>query len=80
VSLDMDAIDSAQAPGVSAANPAGMSVGEVSWALAGAGRSPWVACFDIMELNPVFDVDGRTARAATHCLLSFLRGLAERRV
>jgi arginase family enzyme len=80
VSLDMDSIDASQAPGVSAPNVAGLAAGEVAAALTGAGRSPWVACFDIMELNPAFDVDGRTARVAAHCLLSFLRGLAERRV
>jgi formiminoglutamase len=79
VSLDMDAIDGSHAPGVSAHNPAGLSVAEVARALAAAGRSPWVVCFDIMELNPAFDVDGRTARAAAHCLLSFLHGLSERR-
>ena len=32
----------------------------------------------IMELNPAFDSDGRTARVAAHMFLTFLRGLAER--
>jgi formiminoglutamase len=79
VSMDMDAIDSSQAPGVSAINPAGLTVTEVAWALIAAGRCPSVSCFDIMELNPVFDPEGRTARAAAHLLLSFLHGLGERR-
>jgi arginase family enzyme len=78
VSLDLDAIDASQAPGVSAMNPAGLSVGRLAEYARAAGRHAAVACFDIMELNPAFDPDGRTARAAAHLFLSFLRGLAER--
>lgn len=78
VSMDMDAIDASQAPGVSALNPAGFSVAEVARSLESAGRSSDVACFDLMELNPAYDPDGRTARAAAHLLLSFLRGFSER--
>ena len=41
-------------------------------------RSPHIRCFDIMELNPAFDPDGRTARLAAHLFLSFLRDFAKR--
>jgi len=37
-----------------------------------------VRCFDLMELNPAHDPDGRTARAAAHLFLSFLQGFAQR--
>lgn len=78
VSLDLDVIDQAFAPGVSAINPCGWMPAEASaWARA-AGRQPTVRCFDIMELSPAHDESGRTARLAAHLFLSFLRGFAER--
>ena len=78
VSFDLDVLDAAHAPGVSAVNPAGWTVAAAeTWAFA-AGRNPRVRCFDIMELNPEYDADGRTARVAAHLFLSFLRGFAER--
>jgi formiminoglutamase len=77
-SFDLDVLDGAHAPGVSAVNVAGWSVTKAEeWVLA-LGRERRVRCFDIMELNPAFDPDGRTARAAAHLFLAFLRGLAER--
>ena len=77
-SFDLDVLDAAHAPGVSAINPAGWSpaLGE-RWTRA-AGRNRNVRCFDIMELNPRHDEGGRTARVAVRLLLSFLRGFAER--
>lgn len=79
VSLDMDVFDSAFAPGVSAHNPCGWSpsLGE-QWVFQ-AGRHKQVKCFDIMELSPPHDQDGRTARLAARMLLAFLRGFSERR-
>jgi len=78
VSLDLDVIDASFAPGVSATNPNGWSPDLAGrWAEA-AGRHPAVRCMDIMELNPAFDPDGRTARLAAHLFLRFLRGLAGR--
>lgn len=77
-SLDMDVIDAAHAPGVSALNPCGFSPQLASrWAHA-AGRRPSVRCFDIMELSPPHDHNNRTARLAARLLLTFLRGFAER--
>jgi formiminoglutamase len=78
VSFDMDVLDSAHAPGVSAVNVCGWSVREAEAAVLAAARHPGVRCFDIMELCPAHDVQGRTARAAAHLFLTFLRGLAER--
>ena len=78
VSLDLDVLDSAYAPGVSAKNPCGLSPWEVGDMIEAAGASAGVRCFDIMELNPVYDVDGRTARVAAHMFLRFLRGFARR--
>lgn len=78
VSLDLDVLDAAYAPGVSAMNPCGLTPHQVARYVRAAGRSPAVRCFDIMELSPPHDEGGRTARLAARMFLEFLRGFAER--
>ena len=78
VSIDLDGIDSAQAPGVSAMNPSGLTVRHAALLAEAAGRERRVWHFDIMELCPAHDVAGRTARVAAHLFLSFIAGVVER--
>ncbi|QKK09342.1 MAG: hypothetical protein HND58_15040 [Planctomycetota bacterium] len=78
VSLDLDVIDMAFAPGVSAMNPAGWTSRHAEAAVFAAGMSNRVRCFDIMELCPPHDINARTARLAAHLFLTFLRGFTER--
>ncbi|MEM9372810.1 MAG: formimidoylglutamase [Planctomycetota bacterium] len=78
VSLDLDVIDQAHAPGVSATNPSGWSPAQAERWMAAAGINPSVRCLDIMELSPPNDPSGRTARLAAHLLLSFVQAFAER--
>jgi formiminoglutamase len=78
VTLDLDAIDVAHAPGVSATNPDGLDVPTVTAIAERAGRSPAVGHFDLMELSPPHDPDGRTARLAALLFLHFVAGFAER--
>ena len=80
VSIDLDAIDASQAPGVSALNPSGLTVDQVASYAHAAGASAQVKCFDIMELCPAHDEQGRTARIAAYVLLRFLAGLNDRPV
>lgn len=78
VSFDLDVIDMAHAPGVSARNPAGWTSREaMAWA-ARAGRDTRVRCFDIMELCPLRDESARTARLAAAIFVAFCRGFSER--
>lgn len=79
VSLDLDVIDQAYAPGVSAMNPNGWTPERTERWVRAAGREAGVRCFDIMELCPPHDESGRTARLAARLLLAFLAGFAERR-
>lgn len=79
VSFDLDVLSASVAPGVSALNPGGFRLTDAAQWIETLAREPDVRCFDIMELNPVFDEGGRTARVAAHLFLSFLRGFAERR-
>lgn len=77
-SFDLDVIDQAHAPGVSAMNPAGWSPQlACAWCLA-AGAHRNVVGFDLMELSPANDPTGRTARLAARLLLEFLAGYASR--
>lgn len=78
VSFDLDVLDAAHAPGVSALNPAGWNVREAEAWVRACGADPRVRCFDLMELNPAYDIDSRTARVAAHLFLSFLAGFAQR--
>lgn len=78
VSFDIDAVSAAVAPGVSAPGVPGLP--EDLWLLAAemAGRSKSVQSMDIVELNPTYDEDERTARLAARTVWSFLSGLARR--
>lgn len=78
VSFDMDVLDASCAPGVSAMNPAGWASSTGVLAARMAGRSSLVHCFDIMELSPPNDQQGRTARLAAALFLAFLQGFSER--
>lgn len=78
VSFDLDVIDGAHAPGVSAMNPCGWDVAQAGAFVLEAARDPGLRCFDIMELCPAHDDAGRTARVAAFLFLTFLRGFAGR--
>jgi formiminoglutamase len=78
VSIDLDALDGAWAPGVSAVNPDGLDVSTVGVLAERAGRTENVLQIDFMELSPPHDLDGRTARVAAHLFLRFLAGLMAR--
>ncbi len=78
VSFDLDAVSQAEAPGVSAPNPSGLSSDLWLKAAFEAGRSTAVTSADVVELNPRFDPDGQTARLAALTVWWLLRGRAER--
>ena len=78
VSLDLDVVDAAFAPGVSAMNPCGWTPELTAQWIHAAGANPDVRCFDIMELSPPNDHMNRTARLAARMFLTFLKGFAKR--
>ena len=78
VSLDLDAVEAASAPGVSAPCPDGFSAAELFACARAAGSDPRVRVLDVMELSPPLDQDGRTARLAAMAIWSFLAGYATR--
>lgn len=70
VSIDLDVIDQAQAPGTSAAAPDGLSVQEVLETVSVLASSSRFAGGDIMELSPRWDWGGETARVAARIFLA----------
>ena len=77
-SFDLDAVDAAFAPGVSAPNAGGLDRDVWLAACEAAGASPRVRSVDLVELNPEADADDRTARLAALSVWRVLRGLARR--
>ena len=80
VSFDLDAVDRAYAPGVSAPAVGGLPVHLWLHAAFRAGRSPGVRSADVVELSPPHDRDGQTAALAALTVWHLLRGLAARDV
>jgi formiminoglutamase len=78
-SFDLDAVDQAFAPGVSAPACGGITPDLWLDAALHAGRSPHVTSIDIVEMNPRYDEGDRTARLAALTVWTFLRGVSERR-
>jgi len=78
VSLDLDVVAAAHAPGVSAPAPVGLDPAEFVAAARTAATDPTVRYIDLMELNPEYDPDGRTARLAAITLAAIVSGLVER--
>jgi len=78
VSLDMDAVASAYAPGVSAPSAAGFTPEEVLHCVRAAAAHHALCAFDIVEVNPRYDVDGRTGKLAGLVIAEVIAGLADR--
>lgn len=78
VTFDLDAVDQAFAPGVSA--PCANGLQPDLWLTAAylAGRNRKVSSFDLSEMNPAFDRDGQTARLAALTVWHFLLGVSRR--
>lgn len=74
--LDMDVVCAADAPGVSAPNPLGMRAEEFCQIAALAGAEPRTRLIEISEVNPAFDIDGRTCRLAAVAIWQALVGFA----
>ena len=79
VSIDLDVLDAAVAPGHSLPEPGGLDYRELRAILAAVARRGRVIGFDVVELNPARDPSGATARVATWIVTHFLSEIFERR-
>lgn len=78
VTFDMDAVDQAFAPGVSA--PCANGLHPDLWLMAAylCGRNEKVTSFDLSEVNPDYDRDNQTVKLAALTIWHFLLGLSQR--
>ncbi|MFQ6072582.1 MAG: formimidoylglutamase [Methanosarcinales archaeon] len=79
VSIDIDSVAQCFAPGSSAPDARGFSPDQIRELAFLAGASKVVQLLDIVEINPRFDVDNRTARLGASIIISFLNGFKKRR-
>ncbi|WP_018133570.1 agmatinase family protein [Effusibacillus pohliae] len=79
VTVDMDVLDQAYAPGV----PAMVAAGMTSWQLLDAvyllGQNPQVKGLDVVCVDPVQDPRRATVRTALYVILTFLAGYMKRK-
>lgn len=74
LSIDMDVLDQAYAPGCPAAGPGGMDIHTLISAISYLSRREEVKAVDIVEVDPRKDIREMTSRAAAYLILTFLAG------
>ena len=72
ISLDMDVLDQAFAPGCPAIGPGGMDSFTLLDGITYLGQEPLVMGMDIVEIDPTLDFRDMTSRMAAHVIMEFL--------
>ena len=80
LSVDIDVLDPAYAPGTGTPEPGGMSTRELLRAIRRLTRERGLAGMEVVEVSPPYDHAGITAMAAHRTILEALSGLASWRV
>jgi formiminoglutamase len=78
ISFDIDSIRSSDAPGCSAPSPIGFTAEEAIEMSYISGKNPTTRFFDIVEVSPGYDFDGRTCRLAARMVAAYITGIASR--
>ena len=73
LTIDLDVLPAAVAPGVSAPAAYGVPLAVISAVCRQVAQSGKLLHLDVAELNPAFDIDGRTAKTAARLLDTLLR-------
>lgn len=73
LTLDLDVLPASVAPGVSAPAGFGVDLGVILAVLRTVAASGRLGLFEVAELNPRYDIDGRTARVAARCVDEVVR-------
>ncbi|MYU26274.1 formimidoylglutamase [Streptomyces sp. SID8352] len=77
LTIDLDVLSAAVAPGVSAPAAFGVPLNVIERVCVAVAASGKLAVVDVAELNPKFDIDGRTARVGARLLHRILTILAD---
>ncbi len=72
--IDMDSVRSADAPGVSASYPTGLTAEEILSIAVLAGKDKRGTILEISEVNPKYDIDNRTCKLAALLMIKFIEG------
>jgi agmatinase len=72
VTIDIDALDMAEAPGVASPVPGGLSYSLLVRLLEAIAKKGEVVCFDLVEVAPQYDPSGATPRMAALIMLHFM--------
>jgi formiminoglutamase len=75
LTIDADVVRAADVPGVSAPNPVGLEGVDVIDCSRRAGACAAVSSLEVVEINPLLDPDGHSARWAALVVWHFLAGL-----
>jgi agmatinase len=79
LTVDIDVLDPAFAPGTGTAEPGGLMTRELLWAVRTVASELDLAAMDIVEVSPPYDPLGITAMAGHRTVLEVLSGIALRR-
>jgi len=79
ISVDIDSVEAALAPGTNALNVGGLTSFQLLEMIYLASRHTAAIGMDVMEVAPAYDVGGVTANLAASCVLHFMAGLLRRR-
>lgn len=74
VTVDMDVLDRAQAPGCPASSPGGMDISDLLDALYTLGRRDDIVGIDFVEVDPTRDINDITVKSTCLAMLTFLAG------
>ncbi|MHA6250615.1 formimidoylglutamase [Oceanobacillus sp. CAU 1775] len=77
LSVDMDVLDQAFAPGCPAIGPGGMDSNSLIKSIAYAAQHNKVKMMDIVEIDPTLDFRNMTSRVAAYLMLQFMKGKIE---
>jgi agmatinase len=79
LSIDIDVLDPAFAPGTGTPEPGGFTTRELLWTVRHAARELDLCSVDVVEVCPAYDTGGITALAAERTAMEILAGMAARR-
>ncbi|MGH3085984.1 MAG: agmatinase [Rubrobacteraceae bacterium] len=79
LTVDIDVLDPAFAPGTGTPEPGGMTTRELLWAVREVAKSLDLCAMDLVEVSPPYDHAGITALAGNRVVVEALSGTAHRR-
>ncbi len=77
--IDIDGVQKRFAPGCSAPCSKGFTKKQILKSALIAGRDNNIRLFNLMEVNPLYDVNNKTVNLAAELLVNFIKGTTERK-